>query len=352
MASLGMTTQWTILLLLVPAVVATSDVHHTMDLMLRKTARLAKRQSRNMTIPLGDYFNGTDLQWFGNITVGTPPQTFSVVFDTGSGGLEIPSTACGAACAKQRQFDASASSTFVDLGTTSTEVFGTCIGVTPVVGSDCSLTLRAVADTVSVAGIDVSLAGFSLITNQTAGFTDDPFDGILGLPTSGDFATTLPSGSQFFTFFLTPATEGHAALTFASIDDTKFTGSLTFAPLATPASSAWRLSSSGIFVNGQTAPQLNAERTVIFDTGTSNVLLDNATATAIHSLISPDIKPFAPLPGTFGIPCSEVAGLPANIDIAFTDEDGAPFNLTIPSDELSLGPFEQDPTICQTLINV
>jgi hypothetical protein len=40
------------------------------------------------------------------------------------------------------------------------------------------------------------------------------------------------------------------------------------------------------------------------------------------------------------------------IDITFTSQDGTPFNLTIPSSELSVGPFADDPSTCQTLINV
>jgi hypothetical protein len=39
------------------------------------------------------------------------------------------------------------------------------------------------------------------------------------------------------------------------------------------------------------------------------------------------------------------------IDITFTSQDGSPFNLTIPSSELSVGPFADDPSTCQTLIN-
>lgn len=162
----------------------------------------------------------------------------------------------------------------------------------------------------------------------------------------------LTPSLEFFTLFLTPAAEGHAALTFGSVDTTKFTGSLIFAPLPSPASGTWRLASPGMFVNGKSTSQLKKARTIIFDSGTPNILFDNATATAIHSLISPKIKPFKALPGTFGIPCSEVGKLPASIDIAFTAQGGKAFNLTIPSSELSVGPFEQDPTICQTLINV
>jgi len=68
-------------------------------------------------------------------------------------------------------------------------------------------------------------------------------------------------------------------------------------------------------------------------------------------LISPDIKPNPAEPGTYGIACDRIASLPAVIDIGFTSQTGHPFNLTIPSSELSVGPFANDPSLCQTLIN-
>lgn len=71
----------------------------------------------------------------------------------------------------------------------------------------------------------------------------------------------------------------------------------------------------------------------------------------MYALISPLIKPFAAEPGAYGLPCSKIAGLPATIDLTFTSQAGKPFNLTIPSSELNVGPFASDPATCQTLIN-
>lgn len=68
-------------------------------------------------------------------------------------------------------------------------------------------------------------------------------------------------------------------------------------------------------------------------------------------MISPNIKANSAEAGTYGIPCSQVAALPAVIDFTFTTTGGKAFNLTIPSAELSVGPFTSNPTLCQTLIN-
>ena len=74
-------------------------------------------------------------------------------------------------------------------------------------------------------------------------------------------------------------------------------------------------------------------------------------AQGIYALISSDIQPYDTEPGTYGISCDKIDTLPAQIDITFSDTNGSPFNLTIPSSEFNVGPFEAEPTLCQTMIN-
>lgn len=168
--------------------------------------------------------------------------------------------------------------------------------------------------------------------------------------------------------FITHQNEGGAELTFGGVDSTKFTEPLKFSPQA-ESGDTWELNSPAIFVNGKTTSTLKRSRTIIFDSGTSNILFPQSTANvrcrssyasllrpsfqAIHSLISPNIRANPAEPGTFGLPCDEIDSLPAVIDIQFAGVSGQrAFNLTIPSSELSVGPFKNDPSQCQTLINV
>ncbi|CAL1707620.1 unnamed protein product [Somion occarium] len=327
----------------------------TINLSSRKVTTgqsLRRRALPASNIPLKDFFSGTDLQWFGNISIGTPPQVLSVVFDTGSSSLEFASTQCGAACANQKQFDPTRSSTFRDGGRTSTITFGTGVGVDPVIGNNWQLQLRSATDVVSIGGLNAGSVSLFLITNQTPTFAPDPFDGIQGMSPrlTGFFAALAAQGlPSLFSMFLTPSNVGSAELTIGGIDTSKTTGGLTFASIES--TSFWQLRSIQIFVNGQTSSTLQRSRNIIFDSGTSNIVLSQTDAQAIYSLISADIQPNPAEPGTFGIACNRIASLPAEISFVFTSQEGQPFNLTIPSSELSVGSFRSNPSLCQTLIN-
>lgn len=320
----------------------------------RPSVSSQRRALSPANVPLTDFFKGTDLQWYGNISVGTPSQQITVVFDTGSSTLEFASKQCGNACSNQVQFDTSKSSTYKDGGRTSSISFATGVGVDPVQSDDdYTLTLRSGSDVVSVGGLDAGRVSLYTITDQTPKFNIDPFSGIQGMSSQaqGFFAALIKKGlPSLFSLYLTPQKAGNAELTIGGIDNSKFKGDLTYATLSS-SDGDWELRSSGISVNGKTTSVLKTARNIIFDSGTSNILFDTTTTEAIYALISPDIVANDDEPGTYGIACSKIASLPAKIDLQFTSTAGKAFNLTIPSSELSVGPFASDPSTCQTLIN-
>ncbi|KND04543.1 uncharacterized protein SPPG_00268 [Spizellomyces punctatus DAOM BR117] len=65
---------------------------------------------------VADISNNYDTMYYTSILVGTPGKWFSVVIDTGSADLWIPSMKCGSPCSQRRRYDATQSRTAYQLG--------------------------------------------------------------------------------------------------------------------------------------------------------------------------------------------------------------------------------------------
>ncbi|KFQ60429.1 Gastricsin, partial [Pelecanus crispus] len=123
--------------------------------------------------PLTNYL---DSFYFGEISIGTPPQNFLVLFDTGSANLWVPSTYCRTpACANHARFNPSLSSTFSGTNVSYPLYYGF---------GDLSVALGY--DTVTIQNIVVRNQEFGLSLDEPSRpFYYLNFDGILGLSYPG-----------------------------------------------------------------------------------------------------------------------------------------------------------------------
>jgi hypothetical protein len=77
-------------------------------------------------------------QYYGSLEVGTPPQEFQVVFDTGSSDLWIPAGSCkleSSNCASKTTFDKSKSLTYAEVAPGAKSAFSIQYGSGPVSGT-------------------------------------------------------------------------------------------------------------------------------------------------------------------------------------------------------------------------
>uniref|UniRef100_A0A8C3YW62 Peptidase A1 domain-containing protein n=1 Tax=Catagonus wagneri TaxID=51154 RepID=A0A8C3YW62_9CETA len=80
------------------------------DMIQNRLTENSDPQKTVSTVPMRNYL---DKVYVGNISIGTPPQHFSVVFDTGSADTWVPSIYCQSnACATHNIFDPFQSTTF------------------------------------------------------------------------------------------------------------------------------------------------------------------------------------------------------------------------------------------------
>ncbi|CAI4231523.1 unnamed protein product [Auanema sp. JU1783] len=116
-----------------------------------------------------------DYEYVGNITIGTPPQNFVVVLDTGSANLWVPATNCDTSCKGKSKFDTTKSSTFKSNGRAWSIRYGSG-NAKGVLEQD---TVRFGASNTKQLAVPTTV--FGVASHISSDFYSDPADGILGL---------------------------------------------------------------------------------------------------------------------------------------------------------------------------
>ena len=263
--------------------------------------------------------NFEDAQYYGPVSVGNPPQSFNVVYDTGSSNLWVPSKKC-TNCGSHPKYDDTKSSTYKKDG----RAFNIQYGSGPVSGF-------LSADSIGVGSATVKAQTFAEITNVKGlglAYSIGKFDGILGLgfqSISVDNITTVFGNmvaqglvdEPSFSFYLSQTSGQDGELIFGGADPSKYSAPLTWVDLTSE--TYWETKLDSLMVGGTSGT--SATR-VIVDSGTSILAGPTADVKAIAKQVG--AKPFFLNPEEYTIDCSKISSLP-DIDVTM---GGQKFTLT------------------------
>jgi hypothetical protein len=220
--------------------------------------------------------------YYGRVEVGTPKQAFTVVFDTGSGNLMLPSTYCRSrACTMHRRFDRKASATTEDIeadGSPSrrgaprdqiTVTFGT--------GEISGVFMQ---DDVCIGSLCTSVRFVGATDETDDPFTSFNFDGVLGLA-----LPQMAQGPEFsimdnlvqskalkqpiFSVFLSDSEAENSEITFGDIKQDHMASDMFWQPVSRP-TGYWQVEIADVTIDNK-KQGLCKDCQVAVDTGTSQL---------------------------------------------------------------------------------
>lgn len=249
--------------------------------------------------------------YFGKVFLGLPnPQSFTVIFDTGSGHFFVPSATCDTeTCRLHSRFDRHLSATAVELdhsgaavpaNATTRDQVAIAYGTGEVTGEFVRETV-CMTDRVGrmTAGDDCTTMRVVLATEMTEEpFRTFRFDGVLGLGL--DALAVDPEFSFFgmlektrnltdasFGYYLSRTDDRPSEISFGGHNPKHLASDLQWAPVHHPELGFWQVKIKGISIGGEPLPFCeNGDCVAIADTGTSLIGAPRAIGQRLHWLLA------------------------------------------------------------------
>ncbi|KAI0254672.1 Asp-domain-containing protein [Lactifluus subvellereus] len=252
-------------------------------------------------VPLTNFMNA---QYYTEISLGTPPQSFKVILDTGSSNLWVPSTQCTSiACFLHTKFDSSASSTYRPNGTSFSIKYGS--------GSMEGFVSR---DHLRIGDLTIRDQLFAEAVKEPGlAFAFGKFDGILGLAYDTISVNHVPPpfyeminqkliDEPVFAFRLGSSEYDGGEVVFGGIDQSAYTGEIRYVPVRRQA--YWEVELEKVRFGYD---ELELENTgAAIDTGTSLIVLP----TDIAEMLNTQIGAKKSWNGQYQVDCAKVPDLP------------------------------------------
>uniref|UniRef100_A0A4W2DMJ1 Peptidase A1 domain-containing protein n=1 Tax=Bos indicus x Bos taurus TaxID=30522 RepID=A0A4W2DMJ1_BOBOX len=264
--------------------------------------RLSQISSCGSNLTFHPLRNIKDRLYVGNITIGTPPQEFQVIFDTGSSDLWVTSVFCTSpTCSTHVMFRHFDSSTFRPTKKTFSINYGSgrMKGV-------------VVHDTVRIGDLVSTDQPFGLSVVEL-GFDGIPFDGVMGLnypklsfsgaiPIFDNLRNQGAISEPVFAFYLSKYKPEGSVVMFGGVDHRYYKGELNWIPVSQPRH--WLISMNHISMNGNIVACSHGCQAFV-DTGTSLIYGPTDLVTNINKLMNARLEN-----SEYAVLCDAVKTLP------------------------------------------
>jgi len=237
--------------------------------------------------------------YYGNIAIGTPPQNFSMVFDTGSSDIWVPSSECSTIyypyCEHHNQYDCTLSKTYFAKGKSAKIQYG--IG---------SISGHTSEDVVEIAGLKTNQTFIEALIVEDLSYTQIP-DGIMGMAypsLASDKATPVFNNlvkqglveKAIFAFHLdrkSNQSKDGGELILGGYDESKFEGDLHYHDVVEE--KYWTIQMDSLKVGGKGTVACKGGCRAIVDSGTSFIAAPSTDAANIADALGAYINPFKSL---------------------------------------------------------